>query len=45
MVQRPTIPHFKGIAMDNKILEGKGRGSIKGLATPFLPKKYTFYKQ
>ena len=42
MVQRPTISHFLAKVVDNKILEGQGRGSIEGLAMPFLPKSTLF---
>ena len=42
MVQRPTICHFLAIVVDNKILEGQGRGSIKGLPHPFFLKSTLF---
>ena len=45
MVQRPIIPHFKGLVVDNKILKGKGCDSLKGLPCPFLLKSLLFYKQ
>ena len=34
MVQRPIIRHFLAMVMDNKILGGQGRGSLKGLPRP-----------
>ena len=45
MVQRPTIRHFLAMVMDNKILEGQGRGSFKDLPRPILLKSLLFYIQ
>ena len=45
MVHRPIIPHFKGLVVDNKILEEHGCGSLKRLPRPFLLKSLPFYKQ
>ena len=42
MIQRPTIPHFKPQIVDNKILGGKGRGSLKRLPRPFFLKSTLF---
>ena len=43
MVQRPTIRHLKALVVDNKILEGQGRGTFKSLPRPFLLKSLLFY--
>ena len=37
-------PHFKPQIMDNKILEGQGRGNLMDLPHPFFLKKSLFYK-
>ena len=42
MVQRPTIRHLKALVVDNKILEGQGRGSLKDLPHPFFLKSTLF---
>jgi len=42
MVQRPTIPHFNALDMDNDILGGQGHGSFKGLPRPFILKSSLF---
>lgn len=40
MVQSPTLPHFKALIIDIKIL--KGQVVVKsGVATPSSSKKYT----
>ena len=42
MVKRHTIPQFLAKVVDNKILEGQGRGSIKDLPRPFFLKSTLF---
>ena len=42
MVERPTIPHFLAMVMDNINLEGQGRGSFKDLPRPFFLKSTLF---
>ena len=42
MVQRPTICHLKALVVDNKILGGQGRGSLKGLPRPCFLKSTLF---
>ena len=42
MVQRPTIPHYLAKSVDNKILEGQGRDSLKDLPRPFFLKSTLF---
>ena len=42
MVQRPTICHLKALVVDNKSLEGHGRGSLKGLPRPCFLKSTLF---
>ena len=42
MLQRLTICHFLAMVVDNKILEGQGRGSIKDLPRPFFLKSTLF---
>ena len=42
MLQRPTIWHFLAMVVDDKILEGQGRGSIKDLPRPFFLKSTLF---
>ena len=42
MVQRPTIPHFLGMDVDKKSLEGQERGSVKDLPCPFSLKSTLF---
>ena len=44
MVQRPTIPYFKGLVVDNIILGGQGCGSLKRLPQPFFLKITLFKK-
>ena len=41
-VQRPTIRHLKALVVDNKILGGQGRGSLKGLPCPYFLKSTLF---
>jgi len=42
MIQRPSIPHLKAMVVDNNILEGQGRGSLKRLPCPFFLKSTLF---
>ena len=42
MVQRPTICHLKALVVDNKILGGQGRDSLKGLPRPCFLKSTLF---
>ena len=44
MVQRPTMPHFLAMVVDNKILEGQGHGNIRSLPRPLLLKSIFFTK-
>ena len=44
MVQRLTIRYLKALVVDNKILEGQGRGNFMDLPRPFFLKKSLFYK-
>ena len=39
IVEKQTIPHFKPLIMDSKILEGEGRGIIRDLPRPQFVKK------
>ena len=42
VVQQLTIPHLKALVVDNDILEGQGRGSLKRLPQPFFLKSTLF---
>ena len=42
MVQKPIIPQFLATVVDNKFLEGKGRGSFKDLPRPCFLKSTLF---
>ena len=39
VAEKQIIPHFKGLIMDVQILEGQGRGIIRGLPHPRFVKK------
>ena len=42
MLQRPKIPHLKGLVVDSKFLEEQGYGSVKDLPCPFFLKSTLF---
>ena len=44
MVQRHVIPHFKPLIVDSKNPEEQGRGNIRSLPRPLLPKSTFFTK-
>ena len=45
IVQKQMIPHLKALMMDILILEGEGRGIIRGLPRPLFVKSVLFRKK
>ena len=45
VAEKQMILHFKGLIMDVQILEGQGRGIIRGLPRPLFVKSVLFRKQ
>ena len=45
VAEKLIIPHFKGLIMDVQILEGQGRGIIRGLPRPLFVKSVLFRKK
>ena len=42
IVEKQMIPHLNALIMDIEIPDKKGRGVIRGLATPTVCEKITF---
>ena len=45
VAEKPIILHCKGLIIDVQILEGQGRGIIRGLPRPLYVKSVLFRKQ
>ena len=45
VAEKLIIPHFKGLIINVQILEGQGRGIIRGLPRPLFVKSVLFRKQ